>query len=235
MKKLLLYFLLISFGLNGQNDKAQNDTYVKDFSNYLIYNGAGSFMQLQRFCTGSVDIYRLGDANTCMSESTNFENYFFWIQDDKQYVKKIDNCGHFETREIASKQIADFITENIQTIKNENIKPYETTAIKQKIESRTEVFPCSNIFTFTNSEESVSNNLRQYDLTSNTEYPNINKEYNNNLKLVELYKLVDQEITNLESSNQLRRTNKQEVAATTTLEEPVFTPNNNKGTLRDGD
>ncbi len=235
MKKLLYTLLFVSFGLMAQNDKIQNEKYVADFSDFLIYNGASSFMQYQRYCNGNIDIYKLGNENACMSESTNYENYFFWIEEGKTYIKKMDNCGLFETQEIASPEIVNFISENIQSLKENNVKPYETAAKNLKIEPRTDVYPCMRSYSFTNTEQTLNKTFRMYDLTSNADYSNINLEYNQNLKLVALNKLVEQAILDFESSNQFRRTNKLDVAATTTVGEPKFTPKPDGGTLKDGE
>ncbi len=232
-KVLLLFILMGSVGFS-QNNLTKVDSIITAFTSHLQQKNIHDYIITQRFCNGKIVIYKQGDKQKCTSGSTNYESYIVWKEIDKTYVRKIDNCGLFESVPISSDAILKFANENFQLLKSEQVKEYETSAPLGEPERRTEVYPCERNFKVTSANESVSQHYKLLDMTSLSDYPNKYFEHNTNLKINELDRMFTQVIEEMEKSEVFSRTELLETKSINTLEEPKFEKTFSNSTLKDG-
>ncbi len=154
-------------------------------------------MYMYEYCNGSIEMFRLSDGSTCSSKGTYYKAYVFWNEDNETVVKKIDNCGLFYSLPIINQEILNFISTNIQQLQ-EKVKKYEVETPENKPTKQSTIHACYKMFQFNVDNKSFGQTYNLYQLTNDSKFKNLNFEYNSNLKIVELEKLLNKEIQGME-------------------------------------
>lgn len=158
-----------------------------------------NFIAYKSYSTGSITAYQK-NSNSCSGCLPNYPIYLIWNKDNTGYIQKIDRCGDFFILEINSEAI-NYVNKNFKIIKSEKIKFYQ--------ENKSSF---SNISHSTFKELLISkfgietyNHFDIYNLSTNTERPNLNFKYNNNLKIIVLNKIIEKQINKLDSLDLFKR------------------------------
>jgi hypothetical protein len=69
---------------------------------------------------------------------------------------------------------------------------------KDKVVEDISIHPCQTVFQFNVDEQSFGQTYNLFQLTTNASNKNINFDYNNNLKIVELENILNEEIQSIE-------------------------------------
>jgi len=114
-------------------------------------------------------------------------------------IKKIDNCGLYYSLPLGETQLNNFFPSNTEALASGAVKHYEAENLSDTPKLRTSVEPCSHYYKFNKDGDSFEKEFNLYSLTNDSLRPNINYKYNNGLKIVELDKILDEVISEVES------------------------------------
>jgi hypothetical protein len=194
---IVIVFGLMCMGTQAQHDKAHVDHLVSKFIKSLEKRNINNYMYMYDYCDGSTEIFKLSDGSRCSSKGTYYKAYVFWNEDNETVVKKIDNCGLFYSLPIINQEILSFISANIEELELK-VKKYEVETPENRPVKQSEIHSCFKMFQFNINEKTFGQTYNLYQLTNESKYKNLNFEYNNNLKIVELEKLLNEEIRGME-------------------------------------
>ncbi len=160
-----------------------------------------SYIGLKKYCVGGVRIEMPNekDCKNCYSEN---DIYIFWTDKNKSYVQKFDNCSEFNTVEISEFIPTEFLKNNSSELQTENVKRYQ---IDKDIYS-TVSHSCFRNYMLNDGKTKYEKEFDIYDLTG--EKDNLNFRTNNNLKLIQLDKKLNEIISKLEKENRFERNKK---------------------------
>lgn len=199
MKYLLVFiFGLMSIGLQAQHHKEYVDDLVSDFTKSLESRDIMNYFYMYKYCNGKVEMFRLSNGTMCSSKGTYYEVYVFWREDNETLIKKIDNCGMFFSLPVVNEDILNFVKANVEQLE-EKVKKYEVENPENVPVKQSEVHACSKMFQFNIENKSFGQTYNLYQLTNESKYKNLNFEYNNNLKIVELEKIINKEVNDMGS------------------------------------
>ncbi|MCW5520498.1 hypothetical protein J1N09_11645 [Aureitalea sp. L0-47] len=201
MKRLILVLaLLFIFQLNAQRDEAFVDQQLSEFTNKLEERSISSWFSVKRYCTGSIEMFLMEDGSWCSSKGTYYETYVVWTENDgASMIKKVDNCGLFFSIPLKSDELTKFFNENLNELTTTTVKNYRADNITGNPELSTSIHSCKRSYTFRNSSGVSETNYDLFDLSTSEKHPNIHYKHNNALKIVELDKMIDEVIENLQS------------------------------------
>lgn len=200
MKKLLLFlFGIVSAISVAQNDKARVDEMVLEFTKSLENRDVYEYFSLNKYCLGTTEMFQLEDGSMCVSKGTYYEVYIFWKEENQAMIKKIDNCGMYFSLPLSNSEAIEFIDNNSNKLKEEEVKKYEIENPENVPVKRSKVHSCFREFQFNNENNSFSQTYNLYDLTNESKFENINFESNNKLKIVTLEKMLENLISEMES------------------------------------
>ena len=189
MKKLILIiFVFVSTITFAQNDKAYVEFLVSDFTSELKTNAVNDYFYMYKYCEGHIEMFTVKDGRMCTSKGTYYEVYVFWNEGDTGMLKKIDNCGVFESVSLDDASFIDFAKSNSKQLKKGEVKKYEVENPENVPTQRTEIHSCKRKFQFNMDNSSFGQAYNLYDLTNDSKYKNLNYTYNNDLKIVDLEK-----------------------------------------------
>lgn len=193
MKNVILSILLIVTTMSyAQYDEDHLNKIVSEFTTSLEDKGVDTYLISKRYCMGSVEIFDLGNGKRCVSKGTYFEVYLFWEEDGQAKLKKIDNCGEYATLNLNTNEVIDFMTQHKNDIKINPIKRYEIATKDSGPKQSTKIHSCYRLISYKDrGGMKIDQSYNLFDLTSDALEPNLNYEYNNGLKLLELEKLLD--------------------------------------------
>lgn len=215
MKKLFLFTILILLS-NCQSWVQKsfseftitNPERIKDYKKELILFTKIEELQVKKVDFIAYKDYSIGsinlitpNANSCQNSLSHDSIYLIWKENNKEYIQMFDNYGSFYPQELDDLEVTTFVNNNFEIIKSEKIKYYQTkkNTISTISHSRFKELLLSK------SSNEIYSNFDVYDLTSESESPNINYEYNNNLKLIHLNNLIELEIKKLDSLKLFKR------------------------------
>ena len=199
MKNLLvIIFVFTSLGLQAQHNKAHVDHLVAKFTKSLEARNVTDYMYMYAYCDGIVDVFKLSDGTSCSSKGTYYEVYVIWNEDNRSLVKKIDNCGIFFALPINNVNILNYISTNIQQLQVQ-VKQYELESPENQVLEDISIHPCQTMFQFNVDNQSFGQTYNLFQLTTDASNKNINFDYNNNLKIIELENILNEEIQSIES------------------------------------
>jgi len=184
-------FLLCAPTLLAQQDEAYVKSEVSLFVEKLAERGIDKYFHTRRFCSGNIEMFTI-DGKNCMSKGTYFESYIFWVEGSQSYVKKIDNCGLFLSVALKSKSVFEYASEQVVTIENEEVKPYDSEAYTGTPQQRRPVQPCFREFDFKLNSEPYSKRFNLFDISNESDGRNLNYDHNQGLKLIRLNGMIDQ-------------------------------------------
>ena len=175
MKKILLLFILFTNFLSAQQTEV--DSIISKELKQLKENGIDRFFFLQKFCVGCNETVT---ANKVECELKYYQLYLFWQENNKSYFRKIEKCNSKKIK-ISGNFINKFYIQNVDIIKNENVKEYQIGKDEYIMVDHSSF----SKFYFFIDGKLITKQIDYFNLESQ-ETPNINYEFNNSLKLVKL-------------------------------------------------
>lgn len=212
MKNVILISILIllfSCKTHSKNETLEytiiNKNAISDFKKELkIYtkiqelrNKKIDFIEYKQHSIGSIRLSRTDDLNNCPSCISNFSIYLIWREKENQYIQIFDNCGSFLPVNIENTNILEFANKNFNIINLERIKYYQVDKKTVSMISHSEF----KDFLLSRQGTEIYNHFDVYNLTTNSEKPNLNYKYNQNLKIIELNNLIEEKLEKIETKN----------------------------------
>ncbi len=207
MKKILLFFTLIIAAIGfAQNDEAFVDNQVSQKMAELELQQNPEYFFRKDYCEGNIQMFNLPDGKLCTSKSTYYSVYLFWKEDENiMKLQKFDNCGSFIPISISRKKTIEKIFKNKQALKQGEVKPYEGEKIDENAFGNMSVKSCHKEYKFVFDGKPFEKSFREFDLTSDSKYKNVNAEHNNSLELIKLDILISEMFKDMEDSGNLLR------------------------------
>lgn len=202
---ILLLFLSFSIGMVAQRDETFVKETTEEFTQQLLERGITKFFTTKRYCLGKTEVFKMPNDSICFSRGTYVESYILWEEYDRYLIKKIDNCGLFQTVILDDGEAYSYFSEHIESLKVNEVKPYKIKKKEHAPLLRTAVHSCRRTFTFYDGESVTPTAFNTWDLESNVYEENLNWEYNDALEIVELDYLMDDAIESMESNVKYKR------------------------------
>lgn len=136
--------------------------------------------------------------NDCVS---NTFYYIIWKDQGKSKIQKIDQCGIFFPQNLLDASIVDYFENNFDEIQKGKVKFYQVDESHISLANHTEL----NGIIIKKEREFSFNSFDVLSLTTEDKKPNINFDYNNNLKLIILDNFLKKEIEINDSLNTFKR------------------------------
>jgi hypothetical protein len=197
--------MLITAASLAQNDKKALESLVDTFTSSLEEREIFNYLTTTRYCDGSIEMIQMPNGRLCTSKGTFYETYIFWQEEGKNYGKKIDNCGMFGSVELPDNAVYEYFTNHFDSIRASPVKGHDIATKESGPLQRTKINNCHRAFTFSNSDDTFSQVFNPFDLTNDALEANIHYEYNNKLEIVQLDKILDTAIQQLEGSSNFIR------------------------------
>lgn len=186
MKSLIFFLgLFLSISCFSQNDEAYVNELTTEFATKLQERGITQFFATKHYCSGTIKMFTI-DGKMCTSKETYYEVYIFWQEDGRPLMKKIDNCGLFRTVLLSNDSVFKFVADNLEELKVNEVKEYESSTESDGPESSAPVEPCFSGFTFWNDDDRFEKSFNLFHLTNKFEGDNVNFDYNQSLAIVRL-------------------------------------------------
>lgn len=207
MKKFLLLILLstgtIAF---SQNDEAFVDSQVSQFIAQLGEQSQPVFSR-KNYCEGKIEMFKMPDGKMCSSKSTYYSVFVFWNENEKNNVKKFDNCGAFETVALEDDDLIQRVSKIKKELQKEEVKSYKAENQDKTPFGNMNVEDCRKEYSFNFGSENFKKSFKEFDLGNDSNSPNVNAHSNNSLSLVVLDKELATVISGLEGEGKFRRIN----------------------------
>jgi len=207
MKNLFFIFTLLITGIVfSQNDEAFVDSMVAQKMAELELQQNPEYFYRKDYCDGNIQMFNLPDGKLCTSKSTYYSVYLFWKEDeDIMKLQKFDNCGSFVPLSISRKKTIEKNFKNKQALKQGEVKPYEGEKIDANAYGNMAVNSCHKEYKFVFDGKSFEKSFREFDLTNDSKYKNVNADHNNSLELIKLDKILSEMFKDMEDSGSLLR------------------------------
>ncbi len=207
MKKSIFFLILLNcFFASSQNDEAFVDNQVSQKMAELELQQNPEYFFRKDYCDGNIQMFNLPDGKLCTSKSTYYSVYLFWKEDeDIMKLQKFDNCGSFIPISISRKKTVEKIFKDKQALKRGEVKPYEGEIVDENAFGNMSIKSCHKEYKFVFDGKSFEKSFRNFDLTNDSKYKNVNAEHNNSLELIKLDILISEMFKNMEDSGNLLR------------------------------
>lgn len=207
MKKLVILFALIFSSISfAQNDEAFVDRQVAQKMAELEMQENPERFYRKDFCDGNIQMFTMPDGKLCTSTSTYYSVYVFWKEDEKiMKLQKFDNCGSFKPISISISKEMSKILKDRETLKKEEVKPYEGDKVDTNAFDNMAVKSCHKEFKFFFGKQQIEKSFKEFDLSNDSKYKNINAEHNNSLNLIVLDKEISELVKNFEQGGKFFR------------------------------
>jgi hypothetical protein len=180
----------------------------KNISEYKLENITEKFdakklnyIGLEKYCVGGVRIEIPNEKNYKNCYSKN-DIYIFWTDNDKSFVQKFDNCSEFNIVEILDFKPNEFLKKNTLELKTGKVGNFKIDKETYSSVSHS----CFRNYIINDGKTKYENKFDIYNLTGETD--NLNFKSNNDLKIVQLDKILNEIISELESENRFERNKK---------------------------
>ena len=205
MKLPLFIFIILytTFCIGQKNTEMKPYSIMAEMTKNLDKQNIENYFYTNRTCLGDTRIITMNDEKKCFTNGNFSEYYLFWQKEGDTYITKADNCGAFIKLKLDDNQLFDYFMNNKEALKNNSVKEYKVENPQNSPTQRTKVYPCSHKFSFTTSMGTFTQEFDEFDLTNDSRQTNLNYEYNQQLKLVQLDKMIDAVIT--KTADKLRR------------------------------
>jgi hypothetical protein len=120
-------------------------------------------------------------------------------------MKKLDNCGSYKSIQINDDIVFDVFSENIDLLKEEEVKGYAVENPENVPVQRSDVYPCFREFLFNSGDDVFEKEYNLFDLTNESKYENLHYEYNKSLVVVDLDQIIEELIKDQESKFERER------------------------------
>lgn len=207
MKKTLVLFTLMiaAVGL-AQNDEAFVDSLVAQKMAELEMQQNTEYFFRKEYCEGNIRMFTMPDGKLCTSKSTYYAVYVFWKEDaDVVKLQKFDNCGSFMPISISKKKTTEKFFKDKDALKNGEVKPYKGEKIDTNAFGNMAVQSCHKEYKFVFDGKSFEKHFREFDLTNDSKYKNVNAEHNNSLELIKLDTVISEMIKSYDEKGKFFR------------------------------
>ena len=207
MKKMLFFFALITTSIGfAQNDEAFVDALVAQKMAELEMQQHPEYFLRKDYCDGNIQMFIMPDGKHCASKSTYYTVYVFWKEgEDMMKVQKFDNCGSFIPIPLGiSKNIKKALKEK-QDLKAEDVKPYKSEKVDNKAFENMSVQSCQKEYKFVFDGTVFEKSFKEFDLTNDSKYKNVNADHNKSLLLIKLDNDISEMIKNFEENGRFFR------------------------------
>lgn len=184
---------------------------ISDFKTLMNQENIEDYFLVKQITYGTGQIIYKNDPNSCNSQGTYFLIYGFWQKDDRNFIKKYDNCGGFNSLEFTHSNPIKFFKDNIELLKKEEVKTYRTKLYDSIVGNKRYSFiatqshsPLRFFWFHTNSNE-FEKNYNTFDLTTKSDNKNINYQSNNDLEIVKLNMICEEIIDNINQKESFSR------------------------------
>ena len=187
------FSLFCSLGV-AQNDKAFVQQQIDAFSQELAIGGVKDWVVVKRYCEGRTEMIKMPDDSWCTSRGTYYVAYMLYDGDEQGVkLKKWDNCGEFEVREVA---LADHpglkaLLATSAGMESEEVLDYKTAVRNTIPEQRTAIYNCKRDYHFRAGGKEFDKRFSLFALSNDSGQPNMNYQHNNALGLVQLERQFD--------------------------------------------
>jgi hypothetical protein len=207
MKNIIFTFFLIFASFSySQNDEAFVDSLVAQKMAELEMQGNPEYFFRKDYCDGNVQMFTMPDGKLCTSTSTYYSVYLFWRVDEKiMSFQKFDNCGSFKPVSIGIGKTMSKIAKNKNTLKTEEVKPYQGEKVDDNAFGNMTVKSCHKEYKFVFGREIIEKNFKEFDLTNDSKYKNVNADHNNSLELIALDKEISELVKHFEETGKFYR------------------------------
>ncbi len=195
----LFFFGIVSAISVAQNDKAYVEELVSEFTKSLESRAIDDYFYRYKYCNGTIEMFTLEEGKMCVSKGTYYEVYVFWKERNQPMIKKIDNCGLYFSLPLWNSKILEFVELMRQPLGKRVVKKYEVENPENVPVQSSKVHPCFRSFQFKNENNSFGQTYNLYDLTNESKYENLNFEYNNDLEIIALEKVIESTLSEMES------------------------------------
>ena len=209
MKKILLLFTLIITAIGfTQNDEAYVDSMVAQKMAALEMQDNNERFFRKDYCDGNIQMFTMPDGKLCTSTSTYYSVYIFWMESEKTMkLQKFDNCGSFKPLTLEISKDVSKILKNKEALRTEEVKPYKGEKVDDNAFGNMSVQSCHKEYKFVFGNDTFEKSFREFDLTNDSKYKNVNAKHNNSLDLIALDKEISELIQNLETNGRFFREN----------------------------
>ena len=207
MKKMLFFFALITTSIGfTQNDEAFVDALVAQKMAELEMQQHPEYFLRKDYCDGNIQMFIMPDGKHCASKSTYYTVYVFWKEgEDMMKVQKFDNCGSFIPIPLGiSKNIKKALKEK-QDLKAEDVKPYKSEMVDNNAFENMSVQSCQKEYKFVFDGTVFEKSFKEFDLTNDSKYKNVNADHNKSLLLIKLDNDISEMIKNFEENGRFFR------------------------------
>ncbi|OAD92581.1 hypothetical protein A7A78_01350 [Aequorivita soesokkakensis] len=207
MKNIFFLFILMIASIGfAQNDEAFVDNLVSQKMAELELQANPERFYRKDYCEGNIQMFTLPDGKLCTSTSTYYSVYVFWKEDDKiMKLQKFDNCGSFKPISVGISKEMSKILKNKEALKTEEVKPYEGEKVDNNAFGNMFVSSCHKEYKFVFGRDAFEKSFKEFDLSNDSKYKNVNAEHNNSLELVSLDKEISELVKNFEESGKFFR------------------------------
>ncbi|CAM3466508.1 hypothetical protein [Aequorivita lipolytica] len=207
MKNIVLFFaLIITTIVFAQNDETFVDSLVAQKMAELELQQNPEYFFRKDYCVGNIQLFNLPDGSLCASRSTYYSVYLFWKEDDEVLkLQKFDNCGSFMPLKIVRNKTLIKLLNEEQALKSETVKKYEGEKVDDNAFGNMSVQSCHKEYKFVFEGKAFEKSFREFDLTNDSKYRNVNADHNNSLKLIKLDNEVSELLKNLEKNGKFFR------------------------------
>ena len=195
MRKLCLMFVMVlSSFVNAQDfDEAFLDNQVEAFSQELKDRGINQLVVYKSYCVGENRIITIKD-KVCTSKGTYYRSFVIWKEGEYDYIRKFDICGSFRSVKLSDSSLSDFYESEWSALLDDEVKPYRSETYSGIPERRKDAYPCMREVEFNSENKLVHKKFDLFSLGNESDGKNLNYDFNQTLKLVELHKRIEKVI-----------------------------------------
>ena len=178
----------------AQNDKAFVQRQIDAFSQELAIGGVKDWVVVKRYCEGRTEMIKMPDGSWCTSRGTYYTAYMLFDANEQGVkLKKWDNCGEFEVREIplANHPGLKVLLAASASMESEEVLAYKTAVRNTNPEQRTAIYNCKRDYHIRAGGKEFDKHFSLFALSNDSGQPNMNYPYNNALGLVKLERQFD--------------------------------------------
>lgn len=207
MRKIFFFLALFITSVGfAQNDETFVDALVAQKMAELEMQEHPEYFLRKDYCDGNIQMFIMPDGKHCASKSTYYSVYVFWKEgEDMLKVQKFDNCGSFTPFIITISKNMKKALKNNQALKTEIVKPYKGEKDDNSAFGNMSVQSCHKEYTFVFEGSVFEKSFKEFDLTNDSKYKNVNADYNKSLVLIKLDEEITELIKNFEESGKFFR------------------------------
>jgi len=192
----LEYTIINKNGLTQFKNEAEKLAKIKELQKKNI-----DFVVYKNYSVGATILSSVNDPDKCPHCDVYHSVYLIWKDNDTEYIRLFDNCGSYYPIKTSNNNILNYAKENMETLKNDRVKFYQTD--KNSVMGVSHSSYKEFLISVGNNE--FYNYFDIFNLTSESEKPNLNYLYNQNLKLIKMNSMIEAEIKYQHNLDSFRR------------------------------